>query len=312
MEGKIDIKIRSNKNDLFLFCVIAVLTIALVMAFGIAVFISLKTNYCILDCPKPTPATKKTGGTTNAVPLCEVQDEDNNDDVIFGEAEATTSPSPAATHSANPKPHSRKNSTSTNPTTSPAITARLPFMNTTHSRRSTVTNPTASTLTSTASIFHLRYISAKRNPVPSGKTSTPPARTPVLQTTRKSTRRIEITGKIYFNGKAPAAEFPPNSHLIVDFADVSLADAAMVLLGKTVVDLSVYRKGKPLSYNITCKRPKREHGWYDVSAVFNVGWKPSGDDWIRKEDYYTDTFFEVHIKHEKTRYHRNIELVQYD
>ena len=143
---------------------------------------------------------------------------------------------------------------------------------------------------------------------------TPPAKTLNLRATAKphiQSGYINISGKISFQGKAPK-RLPRNSRLTVEFEDVSRMDAASLLLAKTNVDLSRYRRGKALFYTIICKRPELAHSFYSISAVLNTGWKPTDkDDWLRRGDYFNDMFWRVHIKNGKSLYERNIQLIKY-
>lgn len=123
--------------------------------------------------------------------------------------------------------------------------------------------------------------------------------------------QITVRGKIFFKGKSPK-RFPRNSRLIVEFVDDRLADAPAVVLGKTTLDLSSYRRGNIMSYTITSKRPELPYISNSVSAVLNVGWKPRNkNDWIRQGDFFTDTHFGVKVNKFKRVYDRNIQLVKY-
>lgn len=122
---------------------------------------------------------------------------------------------------------------------------------------------------------------------------------------------INISGKISFQSRAPK-RLPRNSRLTVKFEDVSRMDTASLLLAKTDLDLSRYRRGRPLFYTIICERPELAHTFYSISAVLNMGWKPTGkDDWLRRGDFFSDMFLQVHIKNGKSYYERNIQLIKY-
>jgi len=121
---------------------------------------------------------------------------------------------------------------------------------------------------------------------------------------------ITVHGELIFDGGAPQS-LPSNSHLKVKFEDVSIMDAASVLLGHTMVDLSSYDKSQNLKYTIKCKKPDT-HGSYSVSAVLNVGWKADKNSWIRKGDYHTDMSHNVKIEDGINEYKKDITLVQYN
>ena len=48
-----------------------------------------------------------------------------------------------------------------------------------------------------------------------------------------------------------------------------------------------------------------------MSAVLNVGWKPSGDEWIRKGDWLNDTHHSVDISPQIKEYNCDITVVKY-
>ena len=54
---------------------------------------------------------------------------------------------------------------------------------------------------------------------------------------------------------------------------------------------------------------------FQVSAVINVGWKPSGDDWLKSGDYMTDTNFSIRDYNtsngDSYTYNKNIKVVHY-
>ncbi|KAK3721603.1 hypothetical protein QZH41_000138 [Actinostola sp. cb2023] len=122
--------------------------------------------------------------------------------------------------------------------------------------------------------------------------------------------QIIVCGKITFSdpSKIPKA-LPSNSHLEVKFLYNEMQDAASTTIAFTEVDLLHYKKGTVLKYEIKCPRP--EPGHYDVSAVLNMGWKKNGDDWIEKDDYFTDTNFMVKITKDTTIFEKDIDLVLY-
>lgn len=121
---------------------------------------------------------------------------------------------------------------------------------------------------------------------------------------------MSLHGELIFDGGAPQS-LPPNSHLKVKFEDVSMMDAASLLVEETWVDLSNYNSEQNLKYSIKCKRPTG-HGRYSVSAVLNMGWQADGNSWIRKGDYFTDTSHNVKIEEEVNEYKMDVTLVRYN
>lgn len=120
---------------------------------------------------------------------------------------------------------------------------------------------------------------------------------------------ITVKGKVIFDGEAPQS-FPSNSHLKVTFQDVSIMDAASIVLGETLVDLSNYSGSQNLEYTIKCKMPS-DRGRYSVSGVLNVGWRADEDSWIKKGDFFTDTSYSVIIEKGIEEYKKDIALVRY-
>ena len=177
-----------------------------------------------------------------------------------------------------------------------------------HSRTPSTASPNFTNRKPTAAV--------KNRPNLQNSTSANLELTPViLHKTRKQpvnpNAYISVRGKISFKGRAPK-RFPRNSRLIVEFLENRFADAPSIVHGKTAVDLSEYRRGKVLSYSVTCKRPELPLTFYSVSAVLNVGWKPKNkNEWIRKGDFITDIYFEVRVNKFKRIYDRNIQLVKY-
>ena len=49
-----------------------------------------------------------------------------------------------------------------------------------------------------------------------------------------------------------------------------------------------------------------------MSAVLNVGWQPSGDEWIRRGDYLNDTTHELSILDGLSEYSQDIEVMHYN
>ena len=156
------------------------LAVALVALFAITVFISLTTDYCMINCQQPTPATSPSTAGRTVLELQKVQDE-HGVVMCAGAVEITaTTPAPNATNSGadmNTTSHLRKNSAEFYGYKSYSIKSQhyrsLRYIkatrNTPHSRRknSTAANPTASRASTTS----LRYINATRNTVHSSKTS---------------------------------------------------------------------------------------------------------------------------------------------
>ena len=121
---------------------------------------------------------------------------------------------------------------------------------------------------------------------------------------------ITITGKMALPENDTPLKFPSGSYLLVKLEDVSMMDASSILCGQNEVDLLKYKKGQPLEYRIVCARPR--HGVsFSVSAVLNNGWKGSGDEWIRRGDYLTDTSFHVDLKKDQNEYRTDIHMIHY-
>ena len=127
----------------------------------------------------------------------------------------------------------------------------------------------------------------------------------------KSNKMIEVTGEVKFHDNKAPESLPPNSHLRVEFKDVSRMDAPSVTLGETEVDVTNYKKGEALMYSIKCQMPSPIAPDYSVSAVLNVGWKRDADSWIRKGDYLTDTHHSVPLQDGNNSYKVDVELVKY-
>lgn len=49
-----------------------------------------------------------------------------------------------------------------------------------------------------------------------------------------------------------------------------------------------------------------------MSAVLNMGWVPSGDNWIRQGDYHNDTNHSLEIVKGQTEYSQNVTVVKYN
>ena len=124
---------------------------------------------------------------------------------------------------------------------------------------------------------------------------------------------IKVFGKIIFPEDNVPDSLSNSSQLKVEFSDISIMDAPKTVLGSVLVDLKNYVKGTPLQYSITTKKPQALHDFYSVSAVLNVGWKPTegGDEWIRHKDYLNDTMHSISLKENQNEYEKDIEVVYY-
>lgn len=127
-----------------------------------------------------------------------------------------------------------------------------------------------------------------------------------------STQMMKVSGEIHFPKENGPDSLPSPSYLEVEFEDVSMMDAPKTVLGMQTIELKDYKKGDKITYSISFKKPSDFRGFYSVSAVLNVGWKKSGDDWIRRGDYHTDTTHDVELEKSKDQYERDIQLVQYN
>ena len=266
---KVDFKIRESR---FLLWLIVLLTIFLIVAIGVYVFLSIDSKYrmsCLFSC----------------------EEQEKNVGRVWISPSITT------------PDFSRVPQRTKNP---PVEGIARTVIDKNRSNDSISRSRTQATGTSEAMDSESRP-SKKSTP---GKIVIPSAIPVNVQKARSQPNRINITGEISFKGKAPK-RFRSKSRLIVEFRDVTRQDAPSVLLGKTLVDLSVYRKKKTLRYVINCKRPKLTYGSYSVSAVLNVGWKSTGRKWIRKGDYLTVSRFPVRIEHGKITYQKNIVLAPY-
>ena len=300
---KVGFKIQKNR---LLWWLIILLTILLVVAIGMFVFLSLNAKYhfaCVLGCePEAIAARAQTSATVSTSVVTTAVGTQSSLRPSHLEAEISE------------KPTQNQVSSTVNTTTVIKIDRDMII----HSRRPIIHSNTPPTSASTNSMFrdintegaksrsHTKSTTAHRVTSPVSKVN--------LHTTYKPLdlgQYVNITGKVSFQGKPPK-RLPRNSRLIVEFTDSSLADAPSVVLAKTIVDLLKYRRRKPLFYTIIFKRPQFIRSLYSVSAVLNVGWKQTGKkNWIRKGDFFTNTFFRVNIKGGKTLYERNIQLVKY-
>ena len=109
--------------------------------------------------------------------------------------------------------------------------------------------------------------------------------------------QMKLTGKITVTGEG--ISLGEKSFLIVKLEDISRLDTSAVLLGEQQQLLPAGTKlgngSDRLNYTIVCEKPEILGPMYSVSAVLNVGWKASGDEWIRKGDYFTDTAHDVDL-----------------
>ena len=103
-----------------------------------------------------------------------------------------------------------------------------------------------------------------------------------------------ITGTIIFEG-GPPESIPDGSLLIVKFQDTNLADAPAITLGEYVQTINNYQSGEELGFFITADR-RPPHGMRgSLRAVLNIGWTPSGNDWLRRGDWLNDTRHSVNL-----------------
>lgn len=307
---RVGFKFRKNR---LLWWLIALLTILLAVAIGMFVFLSLNAKYhfaCVLGCEQPDDAALH--GQTSATVGTSLYTATTAATLTRFKTSGLEIPKSDIPPTQQPVTRTGKKTTSTviKIDRDMIIRSRTPII-----RSST---PSANTKNSVGR--NVNTADAKSRPHSKSTTAprvTPPADNSVdLRGTTAKPRGqnnsyIIITGKISFQKKAPR-RLPRNSRLTVEFADVFYADAPSILLAKTVVNLSEYRRGKPLFYTIICKRPELAHTFYSISAVLNVGWKPTKkDDWIKRGDFFNDMFLQVHIKKGKRDYERNIQLIKY-
>ena len=126
---------------------------------------------------------------------------------------------------------------------------------------------------------------------------------------------MKLTGKINVSGLSEGISLGEESFLSVKLEDTSMMDASAVLLGEDNQSLPVGTKLGPgsegLNYTIVFKKPENLGPQYSVSAVLNVGWKPSGDKWIKKGDYLTDTVHDVDLRQETDPIVADVVMVLY-
>ena len=108
--------------------------------------------------------------------------------------------------------------------------------------------------------------------------------------------KMKLTGKITVKEGVSLGE---ESFLSVKLEDTSRMDASAIVLGKHEEMLQAGTIIGPghegLNYTIVCEKPRNLGSMYSISAVLNVGWKASGEEWIRKGDYFTDTVHDVDL-----------------
>lgn len=281
-----------RKNRLFLWLAV-LLTILLVLAIGVFVFLALNAKYqyvCLFDCQQQEGVIGRGQGSLSSETA----------------SIATVTTAVSQTRSTETA-MSEKTTLESKIPTEMSRNTKAPF---TIDQNLTIRSEKPSTVSPA-------FVNRKTtNSVTSNSTSLPVLTQVNLHNTRKPRvnvkKYIKIRGNISFIGKAQK-RFPRNSRLIVEFKEDLRSDGPSILLAKTAVDLSSYRKGKTLSYTISCKMPKFAHESYSVSAVLNVGWKPrrNKNEWIRRGDYFTDTFFDVHISKHKRLYIKHIQLIKY-
>lgn len=292
MKNNCEINYEMRKNRLFLWLAV-LLTILLVLAIGVFVFLALNAKYqyvCLFDCQQQEGVIGRGQGSLSSETA----------------SIATVTTAVSQTRSTETAMSERTTLESKIPTEMSRNT-KAPF---TIDQNLTIRSEKPSTVSPA-------FVNRKTtNSVTSNSTSLPVLTQVNLHNTRKPRvnvkKYIKIRGNISFIGKAQK-RFPRNSRLIVEFKEDLRSDGPSILLAKTAVDLSSYRKGKTLSYTISCKMPKFAHESYSVSAVLNVGWKPrrNKNEWIRRGDYFTDTFFDVHISKHKRLYIKHIQLIKY-
>lgn len=260
---KVGFKVRKNR----LLCwLIVLLSILLAVTIGMFVFLSLNAKYhfaCVMGCEQSeAPAVQGQLWASVASPVT----------ATTTQASFKTS-GPEIRKSKTP---TQKQAASTEKTTTvikidrdTIIRSRTPIIRSSTPPTSASTNSARNNVntaeTKSRSLAE-RFTTAGRVTAPANTLNLRPTAKP-----RSQNKYINISGKITFQGKAPK-RLPRNSRLIVEFEDVSRMDAASILLAKTAVDLSKYRRGKNLFYTIICKRPEIAHSFYSISAVLNVGW----------------------------------------
>lgn len=290
-QSKGDIKVRKNRLLLWL---ILLLSILLVAAVGAFVFLSLNARYrfaCVFGCKQrenPVAGEQRSSPTGAASNLAV----HSRKTTVASEIERAEEPT--------------KKGPATRTTWTLKSRALVKTENDTITRYATPSTPSTDLTggNNTSAVAKTSLYVEKSTSRPSPVTYRP-TRKPRVH--RK--RYIRIRGKIFLKDKA-RKRFPLNSWLIVEFLENRYLDAPSILLGKT--DVSNRRRGKIISYTITCKRQELPRSSYSVSAVLNMGWKRTNENpWIRKGDFLTDTTYDVKVNKLKKVYYRNIHLVRY-
>lgn len=126
-------------------------------------------------------------------------------------------------------------------------------------------------------------------------------------------KKMKITGKITVSEVEEGISLGKESFLTVKLEDTSVMDASAVVLGEYEQLLPLGTKLGPdgLNYTIICEKPPHLGPMNSLSAVLNVGWKPTGDQWIRKGDYFTDTTHPVDLTQETEPIVADIVMVHY-
>lgn len=128
--------------------------------------------------------------------------------------------------------------------------------------------------------------------------------------------KMKLTGKVTVPSLKEEVSLAKESHLTVKFEDTSMMDAPSVVLGKQEQALpertKVGRGAEPLNYTIVCDKPKNlGPSFYSISAVLNVGWRPSDEEWLRKGDFFNDATHNVDITEDSDHFVQDIEMVLY-
>lgn len=123
---------------------------------------------------------------------------------------------------------------------------------------------------------------------------------------------ITVKGQIEFQNGVPEA-LDPNTWLTVKIEDGSLQDAPSTVLGKNITQIKNYENGAPLTFEVTdLKIPKSSYPHSaSISAVINVGWKPSGNQWIHENDYLSDTNIPVDLSSNQQSLVVNVPVIKY-
>lgn len=113
---------------------------------------------------------------------------------------------------------------------------------------------------------------------------------PSISFTDKS-KQMVVKGKILFPEEVGL--LPSGSCLRISLEDVSLADSVSRMVKNITIDMSGRRIGKTYDYSLKSFKPIEMQlaFHFAMSATLNVGWckDPSGLEWLRKGDYYSDS-----------------------